>query len=440
MNNNEKNTRGVPVALHSPSFALFQTLAEDQSFVPDAEFLHLTYQFMRKSSAIFLKEQERAEELSKLFSDIFGRTILDLQIGRANPDGSIVFNLVWEEEQGPVHETVPLAVIEFKVEPGSGGCDAGVQALAAVEQFWENSFRSRAQKMSCCPTLAIAMDGPWLRIYGCIWTDRWIFQPLAAVPYTAIASNLPIRDILSVARVLHALRATMHDIESRAQKLAATSPRPPHFRPEMWPAPTRCGGFELEYAACLGLRWRLTYSALVLSSDHPEGVIWQGKMVVVRFTEQYGKEPHEILAKKGLAPRLLYCGNPYVDIAPEYAGLTMVVMERSPGSAASPDKPSEAPLSPTFCASVHAAVKELHKAGYAHGNVTTKTIIRLPGPRNTKIHLLNFELAGEEGKTYYSVELPWRPEKVPAPEGVSPLRLVTKEHDLHFLQHLFPRK
>ncbi|RPD61695.1 hypothetical protein L227DRAFT_58456 [Lentinus tigrinus ALCF2SS1-6] len=134
----EKNTRDVPVTLHSPSFALFQTLAEDGSFVPSAKFLHLTYQFMRKSTAIYLKGQERPEELSELLSDVFGRNVLDLKIGRANPDGSVIFDLVYEKGECQVHELVPLAVIEYKVEPGSGGCDAGVQALAAVEQFWQS--------------------------------------------------------------------------------------------------------------------------------------------------------------------------------------------------------------------------------------------------------------------------------------------------------------
>ena len=196
----------------------------------------------------------------------------------------------------------------------------------------------------------------------------------------------------------------------------------------MAPAPTRFGDLELEYDQCLGLRRRLTYSAHIVSPG-PE----EHKRVVVRFTEEYGELVHQILAAKDLAPRLLYCGPLYKDIIPNgYAGLTMVVMDRSEGlTIHDARRPSRAVYD-----AVETAIKELHQDGYVHGNVTMKTVIdvAMPAANVNKAHLVNFEHAGKAGARYYSVDLPWIPDKVNRAQGLAPLMDVTKNHDLDHLE------
>ena len=50
--------------------------------------------------------------------------------------------------------------------------------------------------------------------------------------------------------------------------------------------------------------------------------------IVVKFVDRYGQRAHQILADKGLAPKLLYCGSPrLVDYEPSYRSISMVVME-----------------------------------------------------------------------------------------------------------------
>ena len=55
--------------------------------------------------------------------------------------------------------------------------------------------------------------------------------------------------------------------------------------------------------------------------------------IIVKFVNCYGKRAHQILADGGLAPKLLYCGSPWLDNnAPSYWSILMVVMEYVDGN------------------------------------------------------------------------------------------------------------
>ncbi|RDX42407.1 hypothetical protein OH76DRAFT_104167 [Lentinus brumalis] len=454
--NMEKDTRGPPISMFHPSFALFLArLNGPTEAVPlDEDLVGYTYQFMAKSTAIYLKESERVDVLSDLFTHILRREVETKRVGSANPDGSLSFEFVIQP--GNRHIMIPVAIFEYKVEPGSGGCDAGVQALSAIENFWLASHKSDVRKRGCCPTFGVAMDGPWMRIYGAVLAgDRWIYQPLLPAVYTAISSKLPATHILSVCRVLQAFRDAIDDIcrrteqnvqhdpshpfsEASDEKLANMCPTTRALRPTvMTPAPTTCGSLALRYEHVLD-QHNLTYLATLTSDWQSLGLRWP--RVVVKFVERYGEAAHRLLEREGFAPKLLYCGKPYADTSPEFSDMDMVVMEALPDDGVV-DTQSIAVKPPAEARrKVRDAVNVLHRHGYVHGNVTWRTVYVARARRDPDVRLLNFDYAGKAGEVRYSLYLPQMPEDVKLPDDVAPMKLVTVGQDRYFLEKLFAEK
>jgi serine/threonine protein kinase len=161
----------------------------------------------------------------------------------------------------------------------------------------------------------------------------------------------------------------------------------------------------------------------------------QDLLIVVKFTNQYNEAAHQILAREGLAPRLLYVGDTYKSI-PEAHGICgaskMVVMEHLPGSSAHQLLRTGSLSSPSF-QDVKRAINALHKNGIVFGDLRRPNIMLYKDGAK----IVDFDWCGEHGVGTYPYELnreiSWHPDV----EGGS---VMYKEHDDFMLERLRPKE
>jgi hypothetical protein len=149
-------------------------------------------------------------------------------------------------------------------------------------------------------------------------------------------------------------------------------------------------------------------ASVTIGSEYP-------MMCVVKFTRQYGKRAHEIMAEAGLALELLYC-------AWERSLVHWVVVMKycAPEPRAVPSAEGIVQL--------QEGLQELHRQNLVHGDVREPNILveSTGHPR-----LIDFEWSHEVGTARYPVQL--NPE-VPWAQGMVPGGLILPEHDEEMLR------
>jgi hypothetical protein len=172
----------------------------------------------------------------------------------------------------------------------------------------------------------------------------------------------------------------------------------------------------------------VTFFAQVKSSN---------RKLVIKFVDRYGVEAHELLAKAGMAPRLLYCGlldgdNDIRDGESRAQGrvrcglyigpLRMVVMDYVEAEERPMDAREKA----------EEAIKKLHDAGLVFGDLRTPNILFSGG----KISLIDFDWAGKVGEARYPRGLS-RGVKWPTEPASLERELIKTEDDIFMLGQLF---
>ena len=143
-----------------------------------------------------------------------------------------------------------------------------------------------------------------------------------------------------------------------------------------------------------------------------------------------------------LAPAFLHCR-----LFPG-ADTRMVYMATLEGDTLEHLLASGAAVSEADLADVYAAVEVLHRYGFVHGDIRpSNVIVQLPdsgddggdgdrnGGRTARAYLLDFDLAGREGKARYPYSLS-KHVRWPRPPRELRERLITKRHDLFMLKNL----
>ena len=131
--------------------------------------------------------------------------------------------------------------------------------------------------------------------------------------YTWLGRGLAIYDarIWSVARMFYALRRALNALRDWYREMVV--PANPLIR--LFPLATSCA---LPGGASFGFKYEkplkgpdpscATFLVRIVSSSDPEKYSVDRRMVV-KFVETYGKDAHELLARNGFAPELIYYGD-----------------------------------------------------------------------------------------------------------------------------------
>jgi serine/threonine protein kinase len=171
-----------------------------------------------------------------------------------------------------------------------------------------------------------------------------------------------------------------------------------------------------------------------------KGKTSSGQRIVVKFTSRYHATAHRLVAKSNLAPQLLYISSN--SDAQKLSCPIMVVMEFLEGKTAEEtfrvtslcqrSHPDHRSLFRTICEDVKEAVRILHNAGLAFGDLRAPNIMIVRG----RAKLVDFDWCGEDGQQRYPGEInmdgtiDWH-------KDVKPGGVMTKDHDNWMARQLF---
>lgn len=145
--------------------------------------------------------------------------------------------------------------------------------------------------------------------------------------------------------------------------------------------------------------------------------------VVVKISRTYNKDAHQLLADKGLAPKLFLCERVIGDFF-------VIIMERVEGD---PLHLTEVPvdLQEQFFRDLRHAVKTLAQGGIVHGDLRGPNIVvkesytgEIVGPQ-----VIDFDWAAEDGKGFYPDTINWSELAEEWHGDVGPMKRMKLEHD-----------
>ncbi|KAK0232247.1 hypothetical protein EDD85DRAFT_970583 [Armillaria nabsnona] len=371
---NSQNTEGLPISLYHPVFAQFMTEFADEDLPVPKDVLLSTVDVVDVSSAIYSggrnSENLRRENLVPCLSAAIGHTLERVStLDGTKLDGAVVHQ--------PAHavkgESVALLLSQIKHEIGIEGSDPTIQGALSVRHFWAQTNRTNYRNATCCPTLILAVAGPWMAVFGAVFTDKLIIEPLTdLIRVVNLRMNSP--HYRRIARLFHVFGNCLTSLAKYWDTLVVpsvpvTSMEHPRYFPHVKSYTSNNLTTSFQYLRPMDPQDTLCATFLAETTGPSR------TRIVVKFVEQYGDEAHRLLADVDLAPKLLYRGplDSSTD-APSYGSLRMVVMEEAEGTNAFVlYQDREAP--DLFLTSVREAVHKLHAYGFVFGDLRRQDIM-----------------------------------------------------------------
>lgn len=312
-----------------------------------------------------------------------------------------------------------------------------------------------ARTLSCCPTFLIAQAGNVLIIWGAVLADRFFVEQLAQVYLgprqcggEGGRSGLE-EAIFEVAKVLRVLAEGLADLRKHYERFKPT-PTPPRSSTVVTRSSTRASAGTPRSASVGPPRSQFPYWDTFESSS--SGVkktytikyerrittffskaVFRATMtsdseanpVVVKFAYRYCKEAHELLAGRGLAPKLHYAS--YVGADSNGPGMWLVVMDFIEGDPFVLEN-----TSPVQKDKLENAVAILHLGGFVHGDLREPNILVRKKEAEDDLYLLDFDWCGKEGmkNVTYPADI-CMDDDMNWPKGVGPNLPIKREHDLY---------
>jgi len=262
------------------------------------------------------------------------------------------------------------------------------------------------------PSFILAIAGPHLWIAGAIYHERLVVEPLVDLSLT----NPRRRNFFALCRLINALKVSLLHLKDYYRMLPLT----PSFdidAPDVagFPYIHQYMTTKFAYICRLGVRedQKLVFKARETVS---------GKLIVVKFVEDYNPAAHRLLEAKGLAPPLLYAGCESDDSV-KFGDYWMVIMEFFVGSSPS------SPLTSGLYKRVEAGIQALHEHNFVFGD------LRLPNllVKDREVKFIDFDWCAKEGEGRYPVDLnrglDW-------PHGVEPNGAMLKTHNIAMMKKL----
>ncbi|QRW17485.1 Tyrosine kinase specific for activated [Rhizoctonia solani] len=432
---------GPPIVLYHPVFGNFLTnLKSSNQLSP--KFHDSIFEYFWASQRIYHAEAgSRASN-----QDENTRTILEDLLGK-----------LWRvTEDGPNPDAVTIGsnggaclFIEMKDEIGTGGSDPSIQTAYSYSRFWRNS---QLKDRCCCPSILIAIAGPWMCVLGAVLLDRPVVQPMTDYIWVGINPSRPL-DVVSVARVFDSILMARKELEVYYAKLTSTSSmdslNPKPFVAPFFPYPNHFigeGGNRIKFTY-KGYLNRLSVKNLQLGPSKsqliPSKLVFLAECfgtdpttsIVVKFVESYNANAHKLLAEAGLAPQLLYDGvanaNENVQLGPDYR---MIVMEYIAGVDLGRYTGSTLPR--CVSADVDRAVSLLHNSNFVFGDPRPPNVMLVKDVAGAVVgaKLIDFDWCGKHQEERYpfsmNTEIDWA-------SGVGPGALLDKVHDIDMKNRLF---
>ncbi|RPD56942.1 hypothetical protein L226DRAFT_615287 [Lentinus tigrinus ALCF2SS1-7] len=370
--------------------------------------------------------------------DTVSQIKVDDELGRQANTRSLLSNILSATFGQVVNSLAALAILEEKDELGTSG-DGSVQGSFSYLQHWMDQGQKRLFDACFCPSFIIAVAGSYIIICGAIFTGSVVVHRLTDYIWLANSRLNDDANAHRIARVFLALGNALVRLRDFYEQLE--NPGPDDV-PRYFPLATayRDGDRIVKFRYTSYLKdvaeSCVTYRAVECESDQP-------REIVVKFVEHYGDAAHELLASHGLAPKLLYYGNIWLE-GPEARGCgsrRMVVMEYIEGETAHAmlSASKERAVPDDVRDAIKRAVKLLHENKMVHGDIRLGNVI-IAKPTGAegedtgkRVRIVDFDWAGTEGEVRYPLFLS---KVIRWPAGVDDDALIRPEHDDEMLTRL----
>ncbi|KAG7441371.1 uncharacterized protein BT62DRAFT_937134 [Guyanagaster necrorhizus] len=400
-----------------------------------------TFQLMRTPSQISTDEFEREDPTRNILSQLLNRPVFQL----LNPKTDSGYILQFQRRSPPA---VAAGVICEEMEELGWSGEGSIQGSFSYAQYWTqkdiqacglSSVHLRADvsllqrehffKACCYPSFIVSIAGPWIVILGAVFPTPPIVQRLT--DYLWLGNSRSNDDhALRLAHVFQSLRLAVDDLEKYYQELGLSdshSLQATRYFPDITEYDDNTKVVRFQYLQPLEIDESCMTFLAKLDEAHGE------EQVVVNFVERCGAEAHRLLASKGKAPALKYCGPISSDGKYWYGSLQMVVMESLRGPTVA--QKYEESIAETVREAVRGAVRILHDQSLVHGDIRTPNIVIVDGAgdEGERMRIIDFDWAGEQGKVRYPLHLS---NYIRNTLGVKDCDIITFQHDMTMVDAL----
>ncbi|KAG9078891.1 hypothetical protein FS749_009054 [Ceratobasidium sp. UAMH 11750] len=395
---------GPPIVLYHPVFGRF--LSNLRSTAPISPTIYA------QTTRYFTVSQE-------LYETEFGQRPTPTTRDQSSQEGLQVLLGSFMSE----HDGACLIVTEMKNEIGTGDSDPSIQAAQSYSRYWGDPKRQALLDQCCCPSLLVAIAGPWMAILGAVFLDRPVVQPLTHFLWIGHDPARP-SELEHLARVFHSISSAREELEEFYRNVPAPRSELDRFFPYIthYTDPT---GHRVQFAylkALSGTRSANNKSIFLAKTPDED----PPKKIVIKFVRTYNADAHKLLAKEGLAPLLLYDGtsHPQDQPGPDHA---MIVMELVSGVDLA--KFDEYPLPDSAPMDIDKALKRLHGHDFVFGDLRDPNVMIVTDSSGmvTGAKLVDFDWCGTHQVGRYPADM--NPDII-WPDGVGPRTLMDKRHDI----------
>jgi hypothetical protein len=422
--------------------------AQDAAVRNDHKLMAMANKIIRTAYTSPADENARLEAVVPLFREFLGDTgILVSERTRLGKGAEVDMIAQFVLASLPDTMLAPL-LLELKHEVGAGkGCPYQ-QASASLAHYV--NANPRLFPACCMPTLLVYMAGHHIGVAAavCMMDDG---KPTSLIaPLTDMVSLLPTAcggcHTTRIARFIRALQVTVAALRGEltaAGEAAAIGPAPEPAAAVLHALPTvtdfvataalaahatprdpSWGVDVADEAATLTYIRRITRGVYEATCELPGAPLRAALRVVVKFTRQYSPETQCVLAAKGLAPRLYYCGP-----VPGLGDWVMVVMDYVDGQ---PFHEAGARMA-VARDNVRAALEMLHANDHVWGDARAPNLLVMA---DSSVRVVDFDWSGRAGEARWPGQ---RNQRVGWPVAVKDGDVITKQHDLDMLAMHFPQ-
>ncbi|KEP48576.1 kinase domain protein [Rhizoctonia solani 123E] len=429
LNGRPRQHTGPPIVLYHPVFGNFLSNLQSSDSL-DPEFEKQIFEYFWASQQIYAVEERKSQV--KGGDDANPRDALKEFLGQ-------LWKLSEESaalDTAAIHVGGHCIILEMTNEIGTGGSDPSVQAAQSYSRLWQSS---NLFDRCCCPSILIAIAGPWMCILGAVFLDRPIVQPLTDYLWIGINPSKP-RGIHSVARAFHCVLEARKELQTYYDNLSSKDLKSLPVQPLIFPYPNHFitdNGERVDFAYIIPLELRSLEMALHLERSRSQLIADQFVFVaalcntnpplriVIKFVESYNADAHKLLAQEGLAPELLYDGTVHANrqLGPHHY---MVVMEYIDGVDLGRYVGPALPLCVT--ANLDHALSVLHNADIVFGDLRPPNVMLVKDTNGVIIgaKLIDFDWCAKHGVGRYPLSMN---QSIAWADGVQPGGLMFKEHD-----------
>ncbi|KAK0458352.1 uncharacterized protein EV420DRAFT_1270690 [Desarmillaria tabescens] len=406
-----------PIELYHCIFASFQADIHDESLHVPAQVVQLTTELVRIVSQISPDESARQSPTRNILSQLLNSPVFQ----KLNPNKTNSAYILQFQRRSPPMVAAGVICVE-KAELGWDG-EGSVQGSFSYAQYWtqKDIQREHIFKACCCPSFIVSIAGLWIVILGAIFRTLPIVQRLTDYLWLGNSRANDDNHALRLARVFQSLRLAIDDLEKYYQDL------PTRFFPDITEYNDGTKVVRFQYLQPLEVDEVCMMFLAKLDDAHGE------EQVVVKFVQRYGAEAHRLLASKGKASALKYCGPISSNGKYWYGSLQMVVMEFLHGQAVA--QKYEGSILETLHEAVRGAVQILHDQSFVPGDIRTPNIVIVDGAgdEGERMRIVDFDWAGEQGKVRYPMHLS---DYIRNIYGVKDYDMITFQHDMQMVDAL----